>query len=170
MGEFATGVEATRAKRQKHKHARPRMNDKKITRNYSVHWIGTSKSRSLAVLVQVGIQVPGWSSCCICHLGNTSKSRFESGFCLLCTSHGPCCLSPCHQVWEIWLYQILSGLCGGMWVHSWEEASHVQAFPRPNVTLSDFLPAKSERKKGNGSRNSFPAMSRRKSKRLSRRG
>ena len=34
-------------------------------------------------------------------------------------------------------------------------------FPRPNVTLSDFLPAKSERKKGNRSRNSSPGMSRR---------
>ena len=36
-----------------------------------------------------------------------------------------------------------------------------KTFPRPNVTLSDFLPAKSERKKGNRSRNSSPAMSRR---------
>ena len=33
-------------------------------------------------------------------------------------------------------------------------------FPRQHVTLSDFLLAKSERKKGNRSRNSSPAMSR----------
>ena len=36
-----------------------------------------------------------------------------------------------------------------------------RTLPRPNVTLSDFLPAKSERKKGNRSRNSYPGMSRR---------
>ena len=36
-----------------------------------------------------------------------------------------------------------------------------KTFPRTNVTLSDFLPAKSERKKGNRSRNSSPGMSRR---------
>ena len=36
-----------------------------------------------------------------------------------------------------------------------------KTFPRPNVTLSDFLPAECERNKGNRSRNSSPAMSRR---------
>ena len=36
-----------------------------------------------------------------------------------------------------------------------------KTFPRPNVTLSDLLPAKSERKKGNRSRNSSLGMSRR---------
>ena len=36
-----------------------------------------------------------------------------------------------------------------------------KTFPRPNVTLSDFLPAKNERTNGNGSRNSSPGMSRR---------
>ena len=36
-----------------------------------------------------------------------------------------------------------------------------KTFPRPNVTLSDFLPAKCERKKENRSRNSSPGMSRR---------
>ena len=36
-----------------------------------------------------------------------------------------------------------------------------KTFPRPNVTLSDFLPAKNERKKGNRSRNSSPGISRR---------
>ena len=36
-----------------------------------------------------------------------------------------------------------------------------KTFPGPNVTLSDFLLAKSERKKGNRSRNSSPGMSRR---------
>ena len=60
----------------------------------SPHWSG-------AILAQVGIQAPGLSFRCICHLGNPIKTRFESGFCLLCTSHGPCCMSPCHQVWEI---------------------------------------------------------------------
>ena len=84
--------------------------------------------KSVAILAQVGIQAPGLSFRCICHLGNPIKTRSESGvfFCLLCTSHGPCCLSPYHQVWEIWLYWILSALCGGIWVYSWEEASHVQ--------------------------------------------
>ena len=47
-------------------------------------------------------------------------TRFESGFCLLCTPRGPCCLSPYHQVWEVWLCWILSALCGGIWVCSWE--------------------------------------------------
>ena len=36
-----------------------------------------------------------------------------------------------------------------------------KTFPRPNVTLSDFLPVKSEKKKGNSSRNASPATSRR---------
>ena len=38
-----------------------------------------------------------------------------------------------------------------------------KTFPRPNVTLSDFLPAKSERKKENRSRNSSPGTSRKSS-------
>ena len=36
-----------------------------------------------------------------------------------------------------------------------------KTFPRPNVALSDFLPGKNERKKGNRSRNSSLGMSRR---------
>ena len=36
-----------------------------------------------------------------------------------------------------------------------------KTFPRPNVALSEFLPAQNERKKGNRSRNSSPSMSRR---------
>ena len=67
-----------------------------------------------------GSKPPSLSFRCICHLGNPIS------FFLLCTSHGPCCLSPYHQVWEIWLYWILSALCGGIWVYRWEEASHVQ--------------------------------------------
>ena len=90
---------------------------------------------SVAVLAQVGIQDPGLSFRCICHLGKPIKTRFESGFCLLCTSHDPCRLSPYHQVWEIWLYRIVSALCGGIWIQSWEEASYVQSlwedFPAP---------------------------------------
>ena len=66
-------------------------------------------------LAQVGIQAPGLCFRCICHLGNPIKTRFESGFCLLCTSHGPCCLSPHHQVWEDWLYWFVSALRGGLW-------------------------------------------------------
>ena len=115
-----------------------------------------------AILAQRGIQAPGLSFRSICH---PIKSRFGPGFCLLCTSHGPCCLSPCHQVWEIWLYWILSALCGGIWVAAGKKSATCRTcgktFPRPNVTLSDFLPAKSERKKGNRSRNSSPALSRR---------
>ena len=89
--------------------------------------MATHMHTSVAILAQVGIQqAPGLSCRCICHLGNPIKTRFESGFCLRCTSHGPCRLSSYHQVWEIWLHWILSGLCGGIWVFSWEEASHVQ--------------------------------------------
>ena len=121
--------------------------------------------QSVATLAQVGIQAPGLSFPCICHLGNPIKTRFESGFCLLCSSHGPCCLSPYHQVCEIWLYWILSALCGGIWYTAGKKPATCRTcgrtFPRPNVTLSDFLPAKSERKKGNRSRNSSPGMSRR---------
>ena len=53
---------------------------------------------SVAILAQVGIQAPGLSFRCICHPGNPTKTRFESGFCVLCTSHCPCCLSPNRQV------------------------------------------------------------------------
>ena len=38
-----------------------------------------------------------------------------------------------------------------------------KTFPRPNVTLSDFLPVKSDNKKGNSSRNASPVTSRRSS-------
>ena len=44
---------------------------------------------SVAILGHVGIQAPGLSFLCICHPGNPIKTRFESGFCFLCTSHGP---------------------------------------------------------------------------------
>ena len=43
------------------------------------------RSLSVAILAQVGIQAPGFSFRCICHLGNPIKTRFESGFGLLCT-------------------------------------------------------------------------------------
>ena len=101
---------------------------------------------SVAILAQVGIQAPGLSFRCICHLGNPIKTRFESGFCLLCTSHGTSCLSPYHQVWEIWLYWILSALCGGRWVQSGEEAGYVQNlwedFPAPERHSVRLLPSK----------------------------
>ena len=64
------------------------------------------------------------------------------------------------------LYWFVYALCGGTWVHSWEEASHVQdwkTFSRPNVTLSDFLPARSDNKKRNSSRHASPAISQRSS-------
>ena len=88
---------------------------------------------------QVGIQAPRLSYRCICHLGNPMKTRFESGFCLLCSLHGPCCLSPFDQVWEIWLYWILSALCGGIWYTAGKKPATCRTcgktFPRPNVTL-----------------------------------
>ena len=59
---------------------------------------------------------PGLSFRCMCHRGNPIKTLSSQVFCLLCTSHGPCCLSPYHRLWEIWLYWILSALCGGIWV------------------------------------------------------
>ena len=51
-----------------------------------------------------------------------------------------CCFSPNHQVWNDGVQWVLSFRCGGIWVHSWEWASHVrdlrEIFPRPKVTLS----------------------------------
>ena len=92
---------------------------------------------SEAILAQVGIQAHGLSFRCTCH-GNPIKTRLQSGFCLLCTSHGPCCLTPNHQVWK--------------------------DFPGLVVTLSDFLPARGEKKKRNNSQNASLAMSRRSSR------
>ena len=52
-----------------------------------------------------------------------------------CTKHGPCCWKPNHHVWYFWLLWVLSGVCGGKWVRSWEEASHMsdlwEDFPVP---------------------------------------
>ena len=52
------------------------------------------------------------------------------------TSHGPCCLSPYHQVWYFWLYWVLSALCGGIWVQSWAATCRTcgMTFPRPNIS------------------------------------
>ena len=101
------------------------------------------------MLAIVGIQVCGLSFRCIGHL--------ESGFCLLCTSHGSRCLSPNHQVWKDLLHIFVSAFCGGIWIQSWEEASHVQdlcedfpAFQRHSVRLH-----------ARQRRNASPAMSRR---------
>ena len=41
------------------------------------------------------------------------------------TSHGPCCWPPKHHVWFFWLFWVLSAICGGKWVRSWEEASYM---------------------------------------------
>ena len=41
----------------------------------------SSRMWSVAILAHVGIQAPGLSFRCICHLGNPIKTRFESGFC-----------------------------------------------------------------------------------------
>ena len=71
---------------------------------------------SVAILPQVGIRAPGLSFRCICHLDNPIKTRLESGFCLLCTSH--CSLSRIREVWKVWLCWFVSALCGGLWVHS----------------------------------------------------
>ena len=84
----------------------------------------------------------GLSFRCTRHLGNPIKIRLESGYCLLCTSHGPCCLSSNHQVPKDWVPRIVSALCGGIWADSWERDSHVQdlraIFSRYNVILSDL--------------------------------
>ena len=52
-----------------------------------------------------------------------------------CTTHGPYCWKPNHHVWYFWLFWVLSGVCGGKWVRSWEEASHMsdlwEDFPVP---------------------------------------
>ena len=121
--------------------------------------------QSVAILAQVGIQAPGLSFPCICHLGNPIKTRFESGFCLLCS-------------WPLLLVALSSSVGNLVVLDIYCPLSVVEygftagkkpatcrtcgkTFPRPNVTLSDFLPAKSERKKENRSRNSSPGMSRR---------
>ena len=80
---------------------------------------------SVAILAQVGIQAPGLNFRCICHPGNPIKTRFESGFCLLCTSHCPCCLSPNRQVERLVVLVRVRSLWW-IWVQRWEEASQLQ--------------------------------------------
>ena len=135
---------------------------------------GEHDETSVSIVAQVGIQATGLSFRCICHLGNPIKTRFESGFCLLCTSHGSCCLSPYHQVWEIWLCRSVVEYCYKAGRKPATCRACGKTFPRPNVTLSDFFTVKSDKKKGNNSRNvsrvtsrrsrnTSPAMSRRSS-------
>ena len=50
---------------------------------------------------------------------------------------------------EIWLYLILSAICGGKWVFSWEEASHANSRDRTSLSLTSYLP-KMKRKRETG--------------------
>ena len=88
--------------------------------------------------------------------------------CIPHTSHGPCCFSPYHQVWG---HLVVPDRVRSLWWNMMDtklEGSHQlraepvgKTFPRPNVTLSDFFPVKSDKKKGNNSRNVSPVTSRR---------
>ena len=89
---------------------------------------------SISALAQVVIQAPGLSFRCICHPVNPIKTRCESGFCLLCTSHGPCCVSTSHQVRKMRVHWCVPSFSGGIWVSSWEEASHVQVLSEDFTT------------------------------------
>ena len=64
-----------------------------------------------------------------------------------------------HQVWEIWLYWILSALRGGIWVYSWEVASHVQDL-RENIPATErhslrLLTCHKSKENGNRGQNSL---------------
>ena len=112
------------------------------------------KRETAAILAQVGIQAPGLSFRCICHLGNPIKTLSSQVF--VCCVHrmAPVACRPIIKCgwWNIGYKAgkkpATGGTCG-------------KTFPRPNVTLSDFLPVRSDKKKRNSSRNASPATSRR---------
>ena len=97
--------------------------------------------------------------------GNPIKTRFESGF--------VCCVHRMVPVACLPIIKCGKSDCTGSRPLSVVEYGYTvgrkpatcrscgKTSPRPNVTLSDFFPAKSERKKRNRSRNSSPGMSRR---------
>ena len=113
---------------------------------------------SVAILAQVGIQAPDVSFRCICHLGNSIKTRFESGFCVLCTSHDRLLLvALSSSVGNL----VVLGLVRSLWWHMGIQLGRIQPraglvgkHSRDQTSLSrtSYL-AKSERKKGNRSRN-----------------
>ena len=112
-------------------------------------------AKSAAILAQVGIQAPGLSFRCICHLGKPIKTRFESGF--------VCCV---HRMSPVACRPIIkcgkSGCTGSCPLSGKPAACRAcgKTFPRPNVTPSDFFRVKSDKKKGNNSRNVSPVTSR----------
>ena len=112
-------------------------------------------------------QFGGLSFRCICHFGNTIKTRFESSFFLFAVyiawspfacrpiikcgksgCIGSCPLSVVEYGYKTGRKPATCRACG-------------KTFPRPKVTLSDFFPVKSEKKEGNNSRNVSPVTSRR---------
>ena len=121
--------------------------------------------RSVAILAKVGIQAPGLSFRCICHLGNSITTLSSQVF--VCCVHrmapvaclpiikceksgctGSCPLSVVDYGYKTGKKPATCRTCG-------------KTFPRPNVTLADFLPVISDKKKGNSTRNASPATSRR---------
>ena len=62
-------------------------------------------SRDPSSRLEFPLHLPSWQ---------LHQDSFRVRFLFACTSHGPCCLSPYHQVWEIWLFWILFALCGGI--------------------------------------------------------
>ena len=132
-------------------------------------WLRSRKSVAIlaqAILAQVGVQAPGLSFRCICHLGNSIRTRFEVRF-----------LFAVLIAWPLLLVALSSSVgnlvvlesCPLPVVENGYTAGRKPAtcrtcgktFPRPNVTLSDPSPAGGKGIKGNRSRNSSPAMSRR---------
>ena len=82
------------------------------------------------------------------------------------TPHRTCCLSPNHQVWNDGVHQVFAFVAvkyGTQLGMSQPRARLAKIFPRPKVTLSDPSPAGTGVIKGNRSRNSSPAMSRKSS-------
>ena len=71
-------------------------------------------------------------------------------------------------MWKDWLCQFVSALSGGNMGTQLGRSQPCcrtcgKTCPRPDVTLSDFLPARSGKKKRNSSRHASPAISRRSS-------
>ena len=117
--------------------------------------------KSVAILAQA----PGLSFRCICHLSNPIMTRFESGFVWCVHRMAPVACRP--------IIKCVKSGCTGCCPLSVVEYGYTagrnpatcrtcgKTFLRPKVTLSDFVLAKSGRKKGNRGRNSSPSMSRR---------
>ena len=101
---------------------------------------------------------PGLSSRCICHLGN--PSRLVSSQVFVCCVHR---MAPVAQTSSVERLVVLVEYGHTAGKNPATCRTGGKTFPRPNVTLSDFLPARGEKKKRNTSQNVSLVMSRRSS-------